>query len=274
MIFRVLAAILVLLPTLLTAEQNASPLHRLISKHQNHLYVIGERTGGSPDEWLNAEATILASIRTEISANPQSLTLRNKKGDTPLITAAGLGYAGLVEELLSHDAVKAEIDATDQNDMNAYDAALLSSRASLLACHPTLENPFAFVPFMVTLPYYHDRDPYPRIAKALIAAGAKASDEKAKSRWLESCSNTDPAARKAVADSDDLIQTLDELNRQALARKTQGDRDQIDEQVKILREIFGPRVKSGEMKAEELENLVAGLYRQAGFEPPAKEDAK
>jgi hypothetical protein len=167
------------------ATADSTDLQQVIHTFANRIYALGETTGGSPQEWEKAEQTALEQMHALASTNPELLVKPDKNGDTPLMRAASFGHAFIVRDLLKSDTVVAGINQTGRSGISAYDHALIAFRQTRFVCNPALRNdPWKFIPFMVTQPYYENRAPYPAIAAMLVAAGADPGQERVKSFWL------------------------------------------------------------------------------------------
>jgi hypothetical protein len=82
------------------------------------------------------------------------------------------------------------------------------------ACNPAVfEDPFKFVPMLVTQTYYMSgvAPPYKKTREALEKAGASSDAAKAKEVWLTTCKNQSDDTRTKVQASSDLQKTVQEL---------------------------------------------------------------
>lgn len=168
------------------AKEQAQPpsAHDVIGQLDRSIYVMAEQTDGSPAQWDMTESEALSAMRHVIRTATETLTTPNKKGRNPLTRAVTRGYTGLVELLLQQPRAIPLINQKGTDGLDAYDHALLAFSMTLLACRPDTENPFALVPFLVTQPYYADRDPFPKIKALLADAGADTNEEHARQTWL------------------------------------------------------------------------------------------
>lgn len=164
------------------------------------LYVTGEKTGGSEQEWRTAEAALLerwALLHASAQLKPLDT---DDKGRNPLMQSAAKGYEFAVAYLRLLPEVRDNIDLRDDKGLSAFGSAQLASSQTLLACHPEQEdmNPFVLVPFLVMQPYYEAREPYPKITRMLAQAGAAQDLSAARELWLEKCTNKDEKIRALV----------------------------------------------------------------------------
>lgn len=248
----------------IAASGNTLPAHDIIRAQARSLYATAEQTGGSLEEWAAIEQDALDALSALATADPVSLVQQNEKGQTALMIAAARGYHLIVAALLKSPQVKSDISATDDLGLSAYGYALLSKSTALRGCHPDARNPFLLVPFLVQLPYFADRDPYPAILASLRLAGAGHDETAAKQVWLETCSNKNPDARRMVRESPNLYLTLQEI-----AEMTAKEHSLIEsrKQENTLRQLLSGSVKSGRMTEEELEAAIADVYRKRGLDP-------
>jgi|GEM_PF-1321841 len=190
-------------------------VHRIINEFGNKLYIAGE-TGG---DFGAAIASSEAKLRSYIDQHRDSpaLTAQDEKGRTPLIKAAASGFVELVVALLENRSVVEAIDAVDPKGMSAWVHANIAIRQSLLICNPSAaENPFAFVPLMVTQAYFMSRLGYYRSREALEKAGAKASNVLAREGWNTLCVHQADSTRQIINSSDDVLLSLVELSTRSL----------------------------------------------------------
>jgi len=177
----------------------------LLKKLADKMYVIGETTGKI--ESFRSEETIAAyHVLALRESNPESLIQENESGQTPLMAAATLGYARVVNELLRDPLVRNNINKKDKRGMTALDHARFAKRQAIWACNPSIfENPFAFVPYYVTKEYYDTESPYQKISEKLKAAGANSNEEASKTFWLDACSGATEDSKTRVAQSQDML---------------------------------------------------------------------
>ncbi|KIC51883.1 ankyrin repeat domain-containing protein [Tateyamaria sp. ANG-S1] len=248
------------------AQENApASVSELTNDIANQIYRLAERTGGSDREWTAIEEKATARLLSLIETDADAILA---EGAPALMAVAKNGYAFLMEPLLAHPGIVAQIDEVDENGLTALDHARLGIKQTLRACHPQIDNPFALVPYLVTQPYYASRAPYPEIIALLTAAGADPTMERARSQWLETCTNGFAEMQSEVATSINLFETLLDLETRVVRIER---RREVDESAAMLREIFQPRVDAGKMSAQELAESIDQLYRNTGLEPPAKE---
>lgn len=191
------------------ADAIAKP-HQLIVNLQRKMYVVGE-TKGSRDALASAEQQAVADIGRWVERDHEFLVERNAIGQTPLMTAASLGYAEVVGELLKARVVRAAIDEADARGATAWIHVNLAFRQSLWVCNPkVLENPFVWVPLVVTLPYYLGaaESPYRKARRSLEEAGASRDPARAKRFWQDVCPQQADATRAKVEASSDLLDTV------------------------------------------------------------------
>ena len=192
------------------ATQAPNTPHQIIYALADRIYVIGETTG-SQDHWTQAEDIAAQQMRDYIATheNADALNERDENQRTPLMTAAYLGYAGIVEVLLQNRRVVSAINDADAGGLSAWTYANIAFRQSILACNPkAARDPFVIVPILVTQPYYLTRNPYRRTRELLQQAGAQADMGKAKELWQKRCREQSGAMRLRVAESADLLDTV------------------------------------------------------------------
>jgi hypothetical protein len=131
-----------------------------------------------------------------------------------------MGYPNVVAALLTSSLVRAHINDADEMGLTPWIAANLSMRQSLWTCNPALfDNPYTFVPMVVTQPYYifNPTPPYKKTREVLEEAGASSNMAKAKEIWLTNCKNQSDEAKTKVQASTDLQKTVQELGATDLA---------------------------------------------------------
>jgi hypothetical protein len=178
------------------------------------IYVVGETSGKAAD-MVAAEEKAADEIRQYIAAGSTDGLLAKEKGkQSPLAAAAYMGYPNVVSALLSSKLVVAHINDADEMGVTPWIAATLSMRQSVWTCNPAVfEDPFKFVPMLVTQPYYISEaiPPYKKAREVLEKAGASSDATKAKKVWLTLCKNQTGETRTKVQASTDLQKTVQEL---------------------------------------------------------------
>jgi hypothetical protein len=186
----------------------------------DHVYVLGE-TGGNAVAMIAAEAKAADEVRQFIaSGSTDGLVAPEKGKQSPLVRAAYMGYPNVVSALLTSNLVRAHLNDADETGLTPWIAANFSLQQSLWTCNPEVfENPFAFVPMLVTQPYYlaNPTPPYLKTRRVLEAAGATSDMAKAKEVWLTNCKNQSVEAKTKVQASTDLQKTVQELGAADLA---------------------------------------------------------
>lgn len=161
-------------------------------------YVVGERTG-NPAEMRDNVRYAAEKIRTILRQRPEAAIEPDERGFSPLVTAAHYGYAEAVEALLESPLVLERIDVKDERGLSAYETASHMPAQTPWVCMPKIkENPFAFVPFYVQLPYYEEYDAYGKILAALKSKGSVGTPESERTSWLKYCKDADPEFREKV----------------------------------------------------------------------------
>jgi hypothetical protein len=192
---------------------NGDPL-AVLNALADRIYVIGE-TSGKVAEMIAAEASAADEIRHYVSSGSTDGLLAKEKGQqSPLAAAAYMGYPNVAAALLASDVVRAHINDADEKGVTPWIAATLSMRQSLWACNPSIwEDPFKFVPMLVTQPYYlsNPMPPYAKTREVLQKAGATSDSPKAKELWLTICKNQSSETRTKVQASADLQKTVQEV---------------------------------------------------------------
>jgi hypothetical protein len=180
----------------------------------DRIYAAGETSGNAAD-MVAAEETAADEIRQYIGAGSTDGLLAKEKGQqSPLAAAAYMGYPNVVAALLTSKLVVAHINDADEMGVTPWIAANLSMRQSLWTCNPAVfEDPFKFVPMLVTQPYYISGavPPYKKVREVLKKAGASSDMAKAKKVWLTNCMNQSAETRTKVEASSDLQKTVQEL---------------------------------------------------------------
>jgi hypothetical protein len=159
----------------------------VINSLADQIYVVGETSGKAAD-MVAAEEKAADEIRQYIGAGSTDGLLAKEKGkQSPLATAAYMGYPNVVAALLTSKLVVAHINDADEMGVTPWIAANLSMRQSVWTCSPAVfEDPFKFVPMLVTQPYYLSGavPPYNKAREVLEKAGASSDVTKAKEVWL------------------------------------------------------------------------------------------
>jgi hypothetical protein len=180
----------------------------------DRIYVLGETTG-KVDDMIAAEAKAAEEVRQYVAGGSTDGLLAREKGkQSPLATAAYMGYPNVVAALLTSSLVRAHINDADEMGVTPWIAANLSMRQSLWACNPAVvNNPFKFVPMLITQPYYisNPTPPYKKTREVLEGAGASADLATAKEVWLTNCKNQSEEAKAEVQASTDLQKTVQKL---------------------------------------------------------------
>lgn len=122
--------------------------------------------------------------------------------------------------MLEEDSVKNSIGHKDINGLTARDHAILALRLSLFACNPkAMENPFALIPLLVTLPYYNYYKPFAKISTELSKFENNPNDENARTYWLNKCELASPSTNKVVQESKNLQSDLISLGKKVFLDK-------------------------------------------------------
>jgi len=185
-------------------EAKQGDLFSIIRDFGRGIYKMAELNGGSPEQWDAAEAKTLAELKFAMAKSDDAMSKLDNKGRTPLMMASYLGYDFIVETLLQHDSVHEILEITDKSGLTAYGYSLIAFSQTLQVCHPTIENAFVLVPFLVTQPYYIDRDGYTKTAKLLKASGANTDEDPTREIFLKVCSNDNQEFLNKVKTTDDL----------------------------------------------------------------------
>lgn len=207
------------------AEPMRDPL-TVLSALADRMYTVGETTGKAAD-MMEAEVKAADEVRRYVASGAtDGLLAKEDGGQSPLAAAAYMGYPNVIEALLTSKLVKSHVNDPDRMGMTPWIAATFSMKQSLWTCNPAaFEDPYKFVPMLVTQPYYllNPTPPYRKARALLEAAGAVADLAAAKALWLSSCQNGSAGAKAKVQASSDLQMTLQEL----------GAADLIDQAVKM-----------------------------------------
>ncbi|MBB5759593.1 ankyrin repeat protein [Methylorubrum rhodinum] len=193
-----------------SAQPQTNSADRVIKDIQQKIYILGEVNGGNPEEWGKAEQMAVSALREIARSSPSSLNERNSNGQTPLMSAAQMGLAPIVEELLTSPDVRNNLDIKGPAG-TAWQQSMLAIRQSMPSCYPQIRNPFVFVDIVVTQPYYLDRNPYPRIRQLLEDAGADHDMEAARESWMNLCTTQSPNTKKVMTDTSDVQKSAIQL---------------------------------------------------------------
>lgn len=204
----------------------------IVRQLADRIYVAGE-TNGSAAAMIAAEAQAAEDIRKYIASGATDGLLADSRGQSPLAMAAYLGYPNVAAALLTSREVRSHVNDADPNGITPWMAATLSMRQAMWACNPgVFENPFSFVPMLVTQPYYAGNPvpPYRRTREVLERAGARADMGKAKEFWLTRCTAQSAEARSEVQSSSDLQVTVQSLGAATLAAQMRKAEEQKQKQ--------------------------------------------
>lgn len=207
-----------LVATMISCAATAADVRRdptaVLNSLADRIYVLGETTG-KVDDMVAAEANAAEEVRQYVAGGSTDGLLAKEKGkQSPLAAAAYMGYPNVVAALLTSSLVRAHINDADEMGVTPWIAANLSMRQSLWACNPAVvDNPFKFVPMLVTQPYYiaNPTPPYKKTRELLEEAGASSDIAKAKEVWLANCKNQTEETKAKVQASTDVQQTVQEL---------------------------------------------------------------
>ncbi|MEL3891836.1 hypothetical protein V6B08_16270 [Ferrovibrio sp. MS7] len=201
--------------------------HGILNNLRQDMYVAGETNGNFSIPIAKARERMTALVQR--GGDAAGLTARNNNGMTPLIAAAFMGYAEMAEILLQDTAVRAAIDETDNDQRSAWTYSIFTFRQSLWACSlRVFDNPFTWVPAMVTQPYYlgGDEMPYVKTRKLLEVAGARTDMAAARQQWLALCKDHAPETAKAIEATGDLQTALITEGQRILLERMQAQKQQ------------------------------------------------
>lgn len=200
------------------ADVQQEPL-AILASLSDRIYVLGETTGNATD-MIAAEAKAAEEIRKYIASGATSGLLATGKGKlSPLATAAYMGYPNIVAALVTSEVVRSHINDAGEMEMTPWIASTLSMKQSAWACNPEIfENPYAFVPMLVSQTYYLSNPipPYRKTREVLERAGATPDMAKAKQVWTSVCKNQSAEGKTHLQSSTDLQQTVQKLGMSAL----------------------------------------------------------
>lgn len=196
----------------------------IIAALSDRIYVLGETTGDVGD--MNAaEAKAAEEIRRYIASGANEGLLAADKGkQSPLATAAHMGYPNVVAALLTSAAVRSHVNEADTNGMTPWVASTLSLQQSAAACNASVfENPYAFIPLLVTQSYYaaNPAAPYRTTRERLEQAGAAPDMAQARQVWDATCKNATPDAKARVQTAPDVQPAVQELGLLAFTAQLQ-----------------------------------------------------
>lgn len=89
-------------PACLLAQDLPKSGLEALKRFTRAIYVIGERTGGSPEEWLSAEKQLIANLDALSASDGLNPAETDKSGKTLLIRAAAEGVLPAVSWVLDH----------------------------------------------------------------------------------------------------------------------------------------------------------------------------
>ena len=196
---------------LLFAQENLRTPNQIIRDLKDKLYVIGE-TSGKYEKFIEAEKNAVSSLQMYMkNGDPAELVSASKSGVTPLMNASFMGYSSIVEEMLKSDKVRESINVTDSNGWSAWTNANFAFRQAAWICNPGIfEDPFSYVPLLVTQPYYteYNKNRYKNIRTQLEKSGAKPDMKGLIQIWNKTCINQDPETKEKVDKTDDLLELV------------------------------------------------------------------
>jgi hypothetical protein len=212
-------------------DKQAAPLD-IIRQLNDRMYVVGE-TSGRLEDFQSAVADARKELEGYASSggDPAGFVQKDKEnnGATPLIAAASAGYSDIVAELLKNERVVASVNDADRDGISPWAFANFALNEAIWVCNPTVFNdPFSYVPSFVKLPYYlgGTERPYAKTRRVLEAAGAKSDMAAARRLWLKTCKLATPESRQKVAQSQDLLTTIEaESERVVAALNADADKD-------------------------------------------------
>lgn len=200
------------------AQTQATTAENIIKDIQQKIYTLGEVSGGNPEEWGKAERAAVSALREIARSAPSSLNDRNANGQTPLMSAAQMGLAPIVEELLTSPDVRNNLEVKSAAG-TAWQQSMLAIRQSMLSCYPQIKNPFVLIDIVVTQPYYLDRNPYSRIRRLLEAAGAAHDMDAARESWMNLCTAQNSNTKKIMTDTSDVQKSAIQLGTDAFTAR-------------------------------------------------------
>jgi hypothetical protein len=178
------------------------------------MYVLGE-TGGKVADMVAAEQKAAEEVRSYVASGAtDGLLAKEKGGQSPLAAAAYMGYPNVVAALLTSSVIRSHVNDADEMGLTPWIAANLSMKQSLWTCNPAVfDNPYKFVPMLVTQAYYTSNPipPYKKTRDVLEAAGAASNMGKARDVWLANCTSQSDEAKTKVRASTDLQKTVQDL---------------------------------------------------------------
>ena len=196
---------------LLFAQENLRTPNQIIRDLKDKLYVIGE-TSGKYEKFIEAEKNAVSSLQMYMkNGDPAELVSASKSGVTPLMNASFMGYSSIVEEMLKSDKVRESINVTDSKGWSAWTNANFAFRQAAWICNPGIfEDPFSYVPLLVTQPYYteYNENRYKNIRTQLEKSGAKPDMKGLIQIWNKTCINQDPETKEKVDKTDDLLELV------------------------------------------------------------------
>ncbi|PRC94747.1 hypothetical protein [Solimicrobium silvestre] len=211
--FAALLPLLIFSNTTNAADAPREPL-AVLNSLNDRIYVLGE-TGGNPTAMIDAEAKAADEIRQYIATGATAgLLADGKDEDSPLVSAAYLGYPNVVTALLTSSIIKKHINDADRSGLTPWIAANFSIQQTMWVCNPEIfDIPTKFVPMVVSQPYYasNPTPPYKEVRNVLEKSGASPDLAKAKLLWITHCTRLASEAKAKVQASADLQKTLQEL---------------------------------------------------------------
>ena len=163
-------------------------------------------------EAITAAAAELRSL-TKTQPGHSTLTAVDALGRTPLMNAAVNGYAEIVDALLTDDAVRAGLETKDRFGASAWALGQFARPLTLFSCHPQMlvaERTALWRPYLQRSGYFlaGSSNSFERIAKSLLAAGARQDANAAKAAWKLECPGHDARIGQSVDATTDLLRAL------------------------------------------------------------------
>lgn len=205
----------------LARDAPARSAHEVIATLRAQMTKIGGERGRLAD-FLAAQRAAAATMRELVAqGEPEQLVERDRKGRTPLMEAAYMGYPKLVEALLASDVVRAGIEARDDRDLSAWLLVNLPLQQAMWVCHRGVRNsPRVLAPLMAVQTYYllSPQNPYREARRLLEQAGAEADMGAARETWQSVCRHQESRTRERIAAADDVLEAVLEENQRVFGR--------------------------------------------------------
>jgi|GEM_PF-3338845 len=247
------------------AEPREGDAFAVIKTFTSALYTTAEKAGGNEAEWDVLERRAVEEMIAVLETSSADAANSTWQGRPLLHWVSHHGYLFLLRELLRHASFRDLVNLKDETGLTARDHAVLAMPQTLVACHPAIESPVVLVPYLVKLPYYASRQPFPEIVATLDDVGATGDEQGVRDWWIANCTNRDPSVLSKVRTSENLYRTLLSISDAMwIEKKTK----EVEEDARILIDLVNMMPLHKRPSPEEIQEEVRRLYREKGLDPP------